>query len=380
MRRGWLLLMAATLTVAACGGGGQQARTSDTSVPVSAENFSARGPYAVGATRLAIDAQHPVEVFYPADRDAVPANAVGYRYTPEDVWGEQAASFPPDVVWTVETPDAWFDIPASTHGPFPLVVISHGYGVMRFSYTFHAAHLASWGYAVAVPEHPTRDLAARLRGQSSVTDVPTILDTVALLDAENVRVGGVLDGRIATDKVAVEGHSAGGTDAKLAAADDRVDTWIGIGTAALDPDGSPSATPPDKPSMLIAGDHDITHLPAQTRATYDGLPAPKRFVLLANTGPAIFINDCAWIQERGSSPVLDFLGFGKDSPERAQLENGCRPDENPVGLVVATWNHLDVAQLNLVFGIAPDVATASLQRSYLDATFPGTIAEYVAEN
>ncbi len=66
---------------------------------------------------------------------------------------------------------------------------------------------------VAAPEHISRDLQARLiRGQTTLppSDVATIRDTLALLKAENARSGSMLKGRIATDKVAVEGHSAGG--------------------------------------------------------------------------------------------------------------------------------------------------------------------------
>ncbi|MFP4009715.1 MAG: alpha/beta hydrolase [Spirulinaceae cyanobacterium] len=39
-------------------------------------------------------------------------------------------------------------------GSLPLIVISHGLGSERASYAYLAAHLASHGFAVAVPEHP----------------------------------------------------------------------------------------------------------------------------------------------------------------------------------------------------------------------------------
>ncbi len=41
-------------------------------------------------------------------------------------------------------------------------------------------------------------------------------------------------------------------------------------------------------------------------------------------------------------------------------------------------DHLTVAQLNQVFGIDPDVATASLDPDYLDETFPGLLQEIVS--
>ena len=41
-------------------------------------------------------------------------------------------------------------------------------------------------------------------------------------------------------------------------------------------------------------------------------------------------------------------------------------------------DHLTVAQLNEVFEIDPDVATASLDPDYLEATFPGLLRELVS--
>ena len=40
-------------------------------------------------------------------------------------------------------------------GRFPLVVFSHGYGGLRTQSSFLTAHLASWGFVVAAPDHLT---------------------------------------------------------------------------------------------------------------------------------------------------------------------------------------------------------------------------------
>jgi dienelactone hydrolase len=333
-----------------------------------------------------------VEVLYPADATRLPEDPAPYRYTPEEVWGELLAALPAGVVQAVEVPDVWFDIPAGT-GPFPLVVFSHGWSLMRFSYTYHAAHLASWGYVVALPEHPTRDLHAQLTGTDSTeSDVRTILDTVALVEAESSRAGSVLEGSVTGDQVAVEGHSAGGRDAALAAYDSTVDAWVGAApvvpirddaTGGRDPAELDltaylgSTAPPDKPSMIVVADGDIVIPRGEPRTVYDWLPPPKRYVVLADTGHTIFINDCRGIQERGGAAIADALGLEPSSPERRLLENGCLPDDAPVEDVWATWDHLTVAHLNLVFGIEPDTAAASLERSYLDEAFPGRIAEYL---
>lgn len=357
----------------------------------------------MGTIRLQLDADRPVEVFYPADPKKVPGDATGYRYTAEEVFGSLAAIVPPDVFPPLDVPGAWRDVPVSTGGVFPLVVMSHGFGVMRFSYSQHAAHLASWGYVVALPEHPSRDLQSRLSSGSLSweSDATTVLDTIDLLTSENSRSGGTLEGRVAVDKVAVEGHSAGGHDAALAAEDPRVDTWIGIAPAVpfpeelsgeveaeradgydpgeFDLDGYLTQTPPvDKPSMMLVAENDRALRIDDRRTVFDWLLPPKRFVVLADTGHAVFIDDCERVQARGGGQgYADALGLAPDSRELRDIEDGCLPEDAPVESVWATWHHLTVAQLNWVFDIDGEEAAASLEADHLEATFPGSIAEYV---
>lgn len=74
--------------------------------------------------------------------------------------------------------------------PVPVVVISHGLGSDRTSFTYLAEHLASHGFAVLVPEHPGSDrkqLEALLTGVASEVAEPTEfvnrpLDITTLLD------------------------------------------------------------------------------------------------------------------------------------------------------------------------------------------------------
>src|SRR5690606_9512616 len=103
--------------------------------------------------------------------------------------------------------------------------------------SIHFAHLASWGFVVAAVEHPQRNLQARLGGKDvGTSDVAALQAVVALLDTQNGTAGGRLQGRIATDQVAVEGHSAGGRDAGLAAYDPKVGAWISLSAAPPVPD------------------------------------------------------------------------------------------------------------------------------------------------
>ena len=205
------------------------------------------------------------------------------------------------------------------------------------------------------------------------------------------------------DDVAVAGHSAGGHDAVMAAYDPRVDTWIGIAPAVpfpedlthdveaeradgydpgeFDLDAYLAGTaPPDKPSMMLVAEDDDALPIGDRRLVFDWLSPPKRFVVLANTGHSVFIDDCARLRRaRGAQGYADALGLDPDSAEIRTVEDGCLPEDAPVEEVWATWNHLTVAQLNWVFDIDGEVAAASLQEDYLDATFPGSIGEYLVD-
>lgn len=394
-----------------CGSNTQGLRPDEDGPPTTAavapQNFSQRGSYAAGVTRLSLGTGQAVNVFYPADRAAVAADATAFRYTPEDTLGSVAKVLT-GLATDVTVPDAWVDVPASTKGPFPLVVFSHGRGGTRFDFSFHAAHLASWGIVVALVDHPNRNLEARLTGKDvGTSDVTAVLAVIDLIDAQNRASGGRLTGRIAMDRVAVEGHSAGGRDAGLAASDPRVKAWISLsgappvpeaatggrdvvndGNGGFDPAagefdlrGFLAATPPPpaKPAMMVVADNDVVYPVPDRRAVFDWLQPPKRWVVLAETGHVIYTDSCEGIQKQGGlDKVADALGLSRDSIEIQLAADGCLPSDGPVAPRQAAWNHLEVAQLRWAFGIDAAVADASLQRSYLDATFPGVIKDYVA--
>ncbi len=115
-------------------------------------------------------------------------------------------------------------LPKAADGrPQPLVVISHGLGSGRKSFKYFAEHLASHGYAVAVPEHPgssNRQLEALLEGRASDVSSPTEfldrpMDVSYLLD-ELTRLNRTDDrfkGRLNLRQVGMMGQSFGGNTA-----------------------------------------------------------------------------------------------------------------------------------------------------------------------
>jgi len=114
----------------------------------------------------------------------------------------------------------------------PLVVISHGLGSDRESFAYLARHLASYGFVVAVPEHPGSNadqlqalfegIAERVTNPREFIDRP--LDITYLLDELDrlSRSNSVLQGRLSLQNVGVIGQSFGGYTA-LALAGARLD-------------------------------------------------------------------------------------------------------------------------------------------------------------
>ncbi len=107
-----------------------------------------------------------------------------------------------------------------TQTPCPVIVISHGLGSDRNSFAYLAEHLASYGFVVAVPEHPgsnSQQLQALLSGRTDrVTnprefvdrplDVKYLLDELTRLSQSNPAFRGHLN----LDQVGVVGQSYGG--------------------------------------------------------------------------------------------------------------------------------------------------------------------------
>jgi predicted dienelactone hydrolase len=101
----------------------------------------------------------------------------------------------------------------------PLVVISHGLGSDRSTYAYLAKHLASYGFVVAVPEHPgsnAQQLQDLISGRASQVTEPyefvnRPLDIQYLLDELDylTHTDPTLRGRIDLEKVGVLGQSMG---------------------------------------------------------------------------------------------------------------------------------------------------------------------------
>ncbi|MBE9177938.1 alpha/beta hydrolase [Oculatella sp. LEGE 06141] len=126
--------------------------------------------------------------------------------------GRRNRSFPADIYLPIQNSAA-----ASTT---PVIVISHGLGSDRSTFAYFARHLASYGFAVAVPEHPgsnAQQLQSLVSGRANQVTAPDEfinrpLDITYLLDQLErfARENPSQFGQLNLQQVGVMGQSFGG--------------------------------------------------------------------------------------------------------------------------------------------------------------------------
>ncbi|MET7747007.1 chlorophyllase [Micromonospora sp. NPDC005367] len=201
----------------------------------------------------------------------VKLNRDGDRPLPVTVW--YPAAGPPG-----DEPE-----PAATaaDGRFPVVMFSHGLGGRPDDYEALLTRWAAAGFVVAAPTFPHTSRGADgnvLDVLNQPADVSYALTQVLALDR---RAGDQLRGRLATDRVAAAGHSAGGVTTIglfTAGRDERLDagvvfagTSLGVGTAFA---GTAA------PQLFVHGELDEVVEYAAGKAVYDAVPWPKAMLSL----------------------------------------------------------------------------------------------------
>ncbi|MEV1111417.1 chlorophyllase [Micromonospora sp. NPDC049751] len=170
---------------------------------------------------------------------------------------------------------------AAADGRFPVVMFSHGLGGRPEDYAALLTRWAAAGFVVAAPAFPHTSKGGDgnvLDVLNQPADVSYALTQVLALDG---RAGDGLRGRLATDRVAAAGHSAGGVTTIglfTAGRDERLDagvvfagTAVGVGTAFA------GAT---APQLFVHGELDEVVDYAAGKAAYDKVPWPKALLSL----------------------------------------------------------------------------------------------------
>ncbi|MEV4538019.1 chlorophyllase [Asanoa sp. NPDC049518] len=162
-------------------------------------------------------------------------------------------------------------------GRFPVVLFSHGLGGRPADYAPLLRQWAAAGFVVAAPAYPhTSGNAADydvLDVVNQPADASYVIGKVLALDG---RRGDGLFHRLATDRVAAAGHSAGGITTVgmfTLARDARLDAGIVLSGSSL---GTGTGfRGPAAPLLFVHGERDETVSYASGKAAYDAVPWPK---------------------------------------------------------------------------------------------------------
>lgn len=272
----------------------------DTQRP-DAPELAAPGPYTTGVRTLdLVHADQPnvlgggtydrpltVEVWYPAD---LKGGAPGGDYA--DV---QLANS--DKKITLHGQAVRDATPLSTDGPYPLVILSHGFPGNRFLIGHFGENLASKGYVVASVDHFESTYENQLGFASTLANRSP--DQLFVLD-EMARAEGFLAGMVDGENSAIIGYSMGGYGAVLSA---------GAGLA------------PAAAQMGMASSEALAGLMAGSDAYADHLdPRVKAVVAVAPWGAQVGLWD-----EAGLAGVrMPLLVMGGTLDEVSNYEAGIR--------------------------------------------------------
>ncbi|WP_229403047.1 alpha/beta hydrolase family protein [Micromonospora okii] len=183
--------------------------------------------------------------------------------------------------------------PAAT-GRFPVVMFSHGLGSRPDEYAALLTRWAAAGFVVAAPTFPHTAKGGdgrMLDVLNQPADVSYALTRLLALDTVD---GDPLRGRLAADRVAAAGHSAGavttiglftgGRDDRLRAGVVLAGTALGVGTAFA---GAAA------PQLFVHGEADEVVAYASGRAAYEKVPWPKAMLSLpkGDHGRALLADD-----------------------------------------------------------------------------------------
>lgn len=331
--------------------------------PGSAPDPSTSGPFAVGVKTIVIeDPTRPdengeprrlvTEVWYPAAESA--RDADGAVYSAADIFVDEIV----EAAMGMELPGvptaAVRDAPVNEdHGPFPLVVFSHGAFATRLQSMFYTVDLASHGYVVAAPDHTgntlkdvenvdelTKDITSALGEvtQSLIDRAPDVKRTRTHLERWDDPIADQID----FDRYGVSGHSFGATTSlRSMATDSRIDaivahcpasylvSWLEM-PVELDEI--------DRPIMLMAGDDDgitpVDWVDSVWEHVQNG-----RYYELAGAGHLTFSDVCTL------DPVLHEtaakIGLS------GSLDQGCRPHQLPIERALPMIRKASIGYFNI---------------------------------
>ena len=191
-----------------------------------APELSARGTYGVGVQTLDLvnknqidilnyekgkdslyDRPLKIEVWYPAEISKAEDELVTY----EEVMGNANSPDRPIIPFTFIGRASRNAKPSVKNGPYPLIIVSHGYTGSRLLFTYLTENLASKGYVVVSIDHSESTFRDAAGFNSTLLN--RSLDDLFVLNEmarHNKKKDSFLSGLVNTDATALIGYSMGG--------------------------------------------------------------------------------------------------------------------------------------------------------------------------
>ncbi|MFY1690076.1 alpha/beta hydrolase family protein [Plantactinospora sp. WMMB782] len=167
-------------------------------------------------------------------------------------------------------------------GRFPVVLFSHGLTGRPSDYQALLTRWAAAGFVVVAPRYPhTSRGASELQVLDVVNQPADASFVLTRVLALNRAAGDPLRGRLAVDRVAAAGHSAGGVTTIglfTVGRDERLDAGIVLAGTALGVGTGFTGTP--APQLFVHGERDDVVSYQAGRAAYDRVPWPKAMLTL----------------------------------------------------------------------------------------------------
>ena len=221
--------------------------------------------------------------------------------------------------------------PATRAGPFPLVVLAHGYRLAPYPYAHLLRAWARAGYVVAAPYFPLTNANARLVDRSDLINQPQDLRFV-IARLLGSRSAPLLNGLIDRHLIALAGHSDG-VDSALAVAyterhDPRVRAAIGFSGAEIAAFTGFRSPTRGIPLLAVQGTADTVNSPSGTYSYFVAAPRPKYLLKLLgaeHTSPYQDAQPYLAIVERVSIAFLDLYVKNQRAASRRLTEDGDVP-------------------------------------------------------
>ncbi len=308
-------LAAAAAVVLGCLGGAALAENRIDQLRPDAPAMAGYGAHGVGVRTITLTQDDRVDVL--ASEDEITRAP---RTLTAEMWYPAAEGTEPGTAYDTvlrdgETPttlhgQAARDADASDAGPFPLVVISHGYPGNRYLMSHLGEALASRGFVVVAPDHTDSTYSDQTVFGSTLYNRPLdqaqVIDAMAddpemagLVDADRAAVvgysmggygalifggAGVTEGALGLPFAPVQdllaGHRAG-SDSHEALMDDRLRAIVAIGPWGMnagfwDSEGLAGLR---VPALIMAGDQDDISGYGPMRAIFEGATGTTRHLL-----------------------------------------------------------------------------------------------------